>query len=441
MDSAVEPSEEEVQNAIAIKSLELVTTTQAPTTPAPAVDEHQMTCSDDTNIGSTCQLRCAEGFAVEGDATRTCQRNGQWSGQEGNCVKVQCSAPKSYNTDLKPTCTNGFKGGSFCMLNCPPRMVRFGHMYKMCSEDFTWSPNTAWGCTKTSCDRQPPKTLNAFLDCSKGNKYGSVCKAVCKPGYELVKQGLHRCGFKGTMLAWVGQAGVCARKICEKSIDLATGAVTGFELRDDYASLIRSPYRNQYDPNTNRLTNQPICNMKAIVELKDLVEKDVTATLWYGKSPSQYHFDIGDGPYAHGLQPISYGQGVVLGELATFNEYIMTYSTVPSEVAQGGEPVAAYRPGIYSKAFGPYEVANFDIKDHTVEFSNSRNIAGKFGPSPHFGTSDGRPVHLGLNRIPNPHWYYEGRKVGSGLCYVCINSKKATPKSNNTDTKSLKIVT
>jgi len=439
----VSPSVTEMQNALALKALEVVEVELEEVVETPVLqtlNQHVMQCSDGNNIGSICELKCAEGYQVVGNNARTCQRNGLWSGDENICVKVRCSAPSSFNTDLEPTCTDGYQSGSYCMLNCPPRMVRFGHMYKMCTKDFNWTPDTAWGCTKTTCDRQPPATLNSFLSCTKGNRYGSVCKSICKPGYEMTKQGTYRCGFKGSMLAWVGAQGVCARKTCEKSIDLSTGAVTGFGLRDDYATLMRSPYRNQYDPNTNRLTDQPICNMKAIVQLNDLVAKDVTATLWYGKSPTQYHFDIGDGPYAHGLQPISYGQGVVLGELSTYSDYLMTYSTVGAKVQSGDETdIAAYRPGIYSQMFGPYEVANFEIANENIEFSNTKKVSGMFGPSPHFGTKDGRPVHLGLNRIPNPHWYYDERKVGSGLCYVCLNSKKASNGEKGAKIKSLQM--
>lgn len=36
--------------------------------------------------GATVQLSCDDGYTLEGSAERTCQANGQWSGEDTNCV-------------------------------------------------------------------------------------------------------------------------------------------------------------------------------------------------------------------------------------------------------------------------------------------------------------------------------------------------------------------
>ena len=39
------------------------------------------------SVGSTAIYRCVTGFILLGDAIRTCQPNGQWSGSEPSCGK------------------------------------------------------------------------------------------------------------------------------------------------------------------------------------------------------------------------------------------------------------------------------------------------------------------------------------------------------------------
>ena len=40
-----------------------------------------------TSIGSVAMYACQNGFMLEGDAFRTCQRNGEWSGGEPTCIR------------------------------------------------------------------------------------------------------------------------------------------------------------------------------------------------------------------------------------------------------------------------------------------------------------------------------------------------------------------
>ena len=40
-----------------------------------------------TTIGSTASYSCDAGYELEGDKTRTCQSNGQWSGREPSCTR------------------------------------------------------------------------------------------------------------------------------------------------------------------------------------------------------------------------------------------------------------------------------------------------------------------------------------------------------------------
>jgi len=45
-------------------------------------------CSLETsNVGETCTISCDDGYDVTGDATRTCENSGNWSGNVAACTR------------------------------------------------------------------------------------------------------------------------------------------------------------------------------------------------------------------------------------------------------------------------------------------------------------------------------------------------------------------
>lgn len=69
----VSPSVTEMQNALALKSLEVVEVELEEVVETPVLqtlNQHVMQCSDGNNIGSICELKCAEGYQVVGNNAR-----------------------------------------------------------------------------------------------------------------------------------------------------------------------------------------------------------------------------------------------------------------------------------------------------------------------------------------------------------------------------------
>jgi len=52
----------------------------------PSIDDGRVIVTS-TVVGSTARYICNTGFELDGDASRTCQPNGEWSGQEPICKR------------------------------------------------------------------------------------------------------------------------------------------------------------------------------------------------------------------------------------------------------------------------------------------------------------------------------------------------------------------
>ena len=55
--------------------------------PLPDIANGKVAIAPDTRLGSTATYSCNAGFNLVGAATRQCQANGEWSGQEPSCER------------------------------------------------------------------------------------------------------------------------------------------------------------------------------------------------------------------------------------------------------------------------------------------------------------------------------------------------------------------
>ncbi len=58
-----------------------------PTLPLDCDPAYEMIDVPNTTFGSTATYTCTEGYTLTGEATRTCQSNGMWSGSEPTCTR------------------------------------------------------------------------------------------------------------------------------------------------------------------------------------------------------------------------------------------------------------------------------------------------------------------------------------------------------------------
>lgn len=90
-----------------------------------------------TTFGSVATYSCADGFTVQGTATRSCQASGLWNGSPATCLPVDCGAP--------PTVTNGTPTFSSTLFEsvvtytCASGFERVGPASASCLSTGAWS--------------------------------------------------------------------------------------------------------------------------------------------------------------------------------------------------------------------------------------------------------------------------------------------------------------
>ncbi|XP_064877917.1 sushi, von Willebrand factor type A, EGF and pentraxin domain-containing protein 1-like isoform X5 [Oncorhynchus nerka] len=116
-----------------------------------------MNCSKGVaSYRAACEMRCAKGYKLEGDARLSCQADSQWSGIQPRCVEVRCPPMVTLRNVLlsPPACgQRKVKPGTLCRLACRHGYRLQGDLEARCLSSGDWSANVH----KATCtDSEPP---------------------------------------------------------------------------------------------------------------------------------------------------------------------------------------------------------------------------------------------------------------------------------------------
>ncbi|XP_060565067.1 fibropellin-1-like isoform X2 [Ruditapes philippinarum] len=165
------------------------------------------------------EFSCNTGYTLVGDATRTCQDTGVWSGANPVCQINDCGtivAPANGNVDL----TDGTTYESVAVFQCNNGYDMAGAASLECLEDGSWDS------AKPTCNIKDCGFLtnpaNGAVDNSEGTTYLSNALFTCNIGYTLVGSSTRRCQASGT---WSGTDPVCQINDCGVLTNPANGNV------------------------------------------------------------------------------------------------------------------------------------------------------------------------------------------------------------------------
>ena len=181
------------------------------------------------------------GFTLSHLTPRTCQYNGQWSGQEPTCQpQITCNSfpgitnghynnsnadnsPYYFNHEITPICNGGY------YIDGPTVTSR-------CISNNTWSGNDVV-CLQITCSPPNPTNYGQYNGSQQSYDYGSILVQTCDNGYYASNNaGTNRkCIAKDT---WSGSNPVCQRITCLQPNPISNGQYNGSQVNYTFGSVM-----------------------------------------------------------------------------------------------------------------------------------------------------------------------------------------------------------
>ncbi|KAG8448377.1 hypothetical protein GDO86_015460 [Hymenochirus boettgeri] len=213
----------------------------------PAIQFGSYQCSAGVSESSRCDYSCALGYTLEGDRSRICTENQQWSGGEPVCVdldppKIQC--PKSrvkfaepekltarifWGTPHVKDSADGVITRVFLRGQEPGSEFPEGeHVIRYTAYDRAHNRASCKFIVKVQVRRCPDLTppLHGYITCSSaGNNYGAICEYHCEGGYERQGSAARVCLFSQN---WAGAPATCSPMKINVNVNSAGGFIDQF---------------------------------------------------------------------------------------------------------------------------------------------------------------------------------------------------------------------
>ncbi|XP_033110787.1 sushi, von Willebrand factor type A, EGF and pentraxin domain-containing protein 1-like, partial [Anneissia japonica] len=150
-------------------------------------------------LNDECRFKCATNYkTISGNAVRTCQPNSSWSGTPLQCSEILCKTLPNVEFGTLRCNSSKLSVSTECEVNCEEGYSISGDAIRTCELSGIWSGNTQT-CEPLECPvidlhqgganmiLTPSECLNSTLP------YKSVCNISCVDGYGLIGPKSHVC--------------------------------------------------------------------------------------------------------------------------------------------------------------------------------------------------------------------------------------------------------
>ncbi|XP_078001559.1 clotting factor C-like [Glandiceps talaboti] len=169
--------------------------------------------TDDLKHGDAVQYKCHQGHVLIGDSQRTCQNDGQWSGETPRCVAV-CSEPE-VPSNGKLNGDSNFEGSSI-NYTCTAGYHLFGPSERTCLSNGQWSGALPECVELTMCnDPGTPRNGRRVVGGEETTTFVEGTRVVieCLPRYHMIGSSQRRCMENGQ---WSDTQPICSKvAVCE----------------------------------------------------------------------------------------------------------------------------------------------------------------------------------------------------------------------------------
>jgi len=175
-----------------------------------------------TTFGSTATYACNPGYKLSDTTAHTCQSDRTWSGNPPTCTVVDCGTPSIASGFVSQTGTTYNSTATYTCTNC---FSMTGDAKRTCQADGTWS-GVQPTCTLADCG-MPPDPANGKANLNGGTTCPWSATYSCNTGYSLSTTTKTRtCQSDGT---WSTPAPACSTQMLDVTVTMAgngTGKVT-----------------------------------------------------------------------------------------------------------------------------------------------------------------------------------------------------------------------
>lgn len=170
-----------------------------------------------TTYNATAQYLCKGNYTLVGDETRSCEKDGRWTGTEPKCLLNWCPqlvAPASASLDLW-----GLQAGDQARYRCDQGHKLIGNDSRLCQLGGTWSGEEPF-CKFIDCGRPRSPEHGAVHLVNGTTTYLSVASYTCQDNFSLVGNETRTCDDAGL---WTGAEPSCEMISCGEP-DVPAGA-------------------------------------------------------------------------------------------------------------------------------------------------------------------------------------------------------------------------
>ncbi|XP_063401402.1 sushi, von Willebrand factor type A, EGF and pentraxin domain-containing protein 1-like [Mytilus trossulus] len=161
---------------------------------------------------------CEEGYLIEGDNIRLCQPNGEWSGNEPNCVIISCPILMAPNNGQLSTTGQTYRNNA--TYSCSHEYTIEGESLRICQSNGTWS-GVSPNCSLTTC---PSLKIPAGGNVSTTNlTVSGIATYSCDEGYLMEGENIRVCQPQGF---WSSRAPTCVPVSCPDLEALDNGVIS-----------------------------------------------------------------------------------------------------------------------------------------------------------------------------------------------------------------------
>ncbi|KAK8726504.1 hypothetical protein OTU49_010282 [Cherax quadricarinatus] len=174
--------------------------------PRPAHLENGQTNGESIKYRSILSYVCDSGFRLEGLATRICQSNGNWTGEQPVCIELVCDMPNEVIHGIRNIIS--LKVGGTVRYSCIEGYRMEGSGTLNCISDGKWDAQPPL-CVQVDCGLSPSGT-NVIVH-GTHTVYASKVTFVCERGYRLLGNEWSTCLQSGR---WSNEAPLCDPIYC-----------------------------------------------------------------------------------------------------------------------------------------------------------------------------------------------------------------------------------